>query len=135
MTQGTRKPLDRLLPPTLSTSSEVRLPEMALGCLVAPFCAMVANAVFGSYLNRYYVDVLGWTRFGAFATLLPMVSSVLVVAANLLVGTLIDRTRTSAGKARPYLLASAPLVGVAHRAFAHDAAGGLSRPPDGLHRP
>ena len=65
MTQGTRKPLDRLLPPTLSTSSEVRLPEMALGCLVAPFCAMVANAVFGSYLNRYYVDVLGWTRFGA----------------------------------------------------------------------
>ena len=82
MTQGTRKPLYRLLPPTLSTSSEVRLPEMALGYLVASFCAMVANAVFGSYLNRYYVDVLGWTRFGAFATLLPMVSSVLVVAAS-----------------------------------------------------
>lgn len=104
---------DRLLPKTLISSQEVRVPEMALGYLVAPFCAMVANAVFGSYLNRYYVDVLGWTRFGAFATLLPIVSSILVIAGNLYVGSLIDRTRTSAGKARPYLIAAAPLAVVA----------------------
>ncbi len=84
-------------------SDDVKLKEMALGYLVAPFCAMIANSIFGSYLNRYYVDVLGWTRFGAFATLLPMISVVFVIAGNLLVGQWIDRTRTKAGKARPWL--------------------------------
>lgn len=55
-------------------SDQVKLPEIAIGYFLAPFCAMFANAIFGAYLNRYYVDVLGWTKFGAFATLLPIVS-------------------------------------------------------------
>ncbi len=41
---------------------------MVIGYFLAPFCAMLANSIFGAYLNRYYVDVLGWTKFGAFAT-------------------------------------------------------------------
>ena len=53
-------------------SDQVKLPEIAIGYFLAPFCAMFANAIFGAYLNRYYVDVLGWTKFGAFATLLPI---------------------------------------------------------------
>ena len=67
--------------PALKTrikSSSVKIQEMAFGYLLAPFCAMISNAIFGSYLNRYYVDVLGWTKFGTFATLLPMLSSVFV---------------------------------------------------------
>ncbi len=102
--------------PALKTrikSSSVKIQEMAFGYLLAPFCAMISNAIFGSYLNRYYVDVLGWTKFGAFATLLPMLSSILVILGNIMVGQWIDNTRTPAGKARPYLLISIPLIAVA----------------------
>ena len=92
---------------------DVKLKEMALGYLFAPFCAMVSAAVFGAYLNRYYVDVLGWTRFGVFTMLLPVFSSVLVILGNLMIGRWIDRTRTTQGKARPYLLLSCPMAAVA----------------------
>ena len=102
--------------PALKTrikSSSVKVQEMFFGYLLAPFCAMISNAIFGSYLNRYYVDVLGWTKFGVFATLLPMLSSIMVIAGNVLVGQWIDNTRTPAGKARPYLLLSIPMIAVA----------------------
>jgi GPH family glycoside/pentoside/hexuronide:cation symporter len=98
---------------TKITSSNVKITEMAIGYFLAPFCAMLANSIFGAYLNRYYVDVLGWTKFGAFATLLPIVSVIFVVLGNLVIGQWIDNTRTSQGKARPYMLLSAPLVVVA----------------------
>ncbi len=100
-------------PSTKIKSSNVKAKEMFLGYLAAPFCAMIANAIFGAYLNRYYVDVVGWTKFGAFATLLPMVSSAVVIMGNLMVGRWIDSTRTAAGKARPYLLIAIPLIAVA----------------------
>lgn len=102
--------------PALQTrirSSSVKIQEMAFGYLVAPFCAMISNAIFASYLNRYYVDVLGWTRFGVFSTVLPILSSFVVIAGNILVGQWIDNTRTPAGKARPYLLLSIPMIAVA----------------------
>lgn len=101
---------------TRITSADVKLKEMLLGYFVGPFCALISNAVFGSYLNRYYSDVLGWTdtaRFGAFSALLPIISVIFVVIGNLAVGRLIDNTRTAQGKARPYLLLSAPLVTIA----------------------
>ena len=104
--------------PALETkikSDEVKIQEIALGYFLAPFCAMLANSIFGAYLTRYYADVLGWTKFGAgaFAALLPIVSVVFVVLGNLMVGKWIDNTRTTAGKARPYLFASIPLMAVA----------------------
>jgi len=94
------------------TSANVKLPEMGIGYLIAPLCAMLSNSIFGAYLNRYYVDVLGWTKFGAFASLLPIISVIFVVAGNLLVGQWIDSTNTKAGKARPYLLLSIPIIAV-----------------------
>ena len=83
--------------PSLKTrisSDEVKIQEIALGYFLAPFCAMLANSIFGAYLTRYYADVLGWTRFGggAFAALLPIASVVFVVLGNLLVGKWIDKT-------------------------------------------
>ena len=87
-----------------------------LGYFLGPFCAFISNAIFGAYLNRYYSDVLGWTdtaKFGIFSAVLPMVSVIFVILGNLLVGRLIDNTRTSQGKARPYMLLSAPLVTIA----------------------
>lgn len=98
---------------TKITSANVKAKEMLLGYFVGPFCALISNAIFASYLNRYYADVIGWTdtgKFGSFSALLPMVSVIFVILGNLLVGRLIDNTRTSQGKARPYLLLSAPLV-------------------------
>ena len=104
--------------PVLNTrikSDEVKIPEIALGYFLAPFCAMLANMIFGAYLTRYYADVLGWTKFGAgaFAALLPIVSVIFVVLGNLSVGKWIDNTRTTAGKARPYLFAAIPLLTLA----------------------
>lgn len=98
---------------TRITSSNVKLQEMAVGYFLAPMCAMLANSIFGAYLSRYYSDVLGWTKFGTFAALLPIVSVVLVVAGNLMVGRWIDNTSTPAGKARPYLLLAIPLMAIA----------------------
>lgn len=101
---------------TKITSANVKPPEMILGYFLGPFCALISNAIFGSYLNRYYSDVIGWTdttRFGTFSAVLPMVSVICVIIGNLFVGRLMDNTKTSQGKARPYLLLSAPLVMVA----------------------
>ncbi len=101
---------------TKITSANVKPKEMLLGYFIGPFLAFISNAIFGSYLNRYYSDVLGWTdtsRFGVFSALLPMVSVIFVVLGNLIVGRLIDNTRTPQGKARPYMLISAPLVTIA----------------------
>lgn len=107
--QIVEKPIFR----TRITSANVKPPEMLLGYFLGPFCALISNATFGSYLNRYYSDILGWTdaaRFGAFSALLPMISVIFVVLGNLFVGQMMEKTRTSQGKARPLLLLSAPLV-------------------------
>ena len=98
---------------TKITSQNVKLQEMLIGYFLAPLCAMLANSIFGAYLSRYYSDVLGWTKFGAFSALLPIVSVIFVVAGNIFVGRFIDTTSTSAGKARPYLFLSIPLLAVA----------------------
>lgn len=101
---------------TKITSANVKPKEMLLGYFIGPFLAFISNAIFGSYLNRYYSDVLGWTdtgRFGLFSALLPMLSVIFVVLGNLIIGRLIDITRTPQGKARPYMLISAPLVSIA----------------------
>ena len=109
ITDIVEKPIFR----TKIKSADVKIQEMIIGYFLAPFCAMLANSIFGAYLNRYYVDVLGWTKFGAFATLLPVVSVIFVILGNLMIGRWIDNTRTSQGKARPYLLLAVPMVVVA----------------------
>lgn len=101
---------------TKITSANVQPKEMLLGYLLGPFCALISNAIFSAYLNRYYSDILGWTdtaKFGVFSALLPMLSVIFVILGNLWIGRLIDNTRTSQGKARPYLLTSAPFLVVA----------------------
>ena len=96
-------------------SQNVKLDEMLIGYFLAPFCAMIANSIFGAYLTRYYNDVLGWGALagGVFSAALPIVSCIFVVAGNLLIGQRIDQTRTRAGKSRPYLLISIPILAAA----------------------
>lgn len=98
---------------SLIQSSEVNFAEKGLGYFAGPFMALISNAIFASYLNRYFSDVLDWTnteKFGKFSALLPIVSVVFVIAGNLILGRMIDSTRTKEGKARPFLLISAPLL-------------------------
>jgi len=111
--------------PLLSTkvkSANVKIPEMLFGYFLGPFGALLASGIFTSFLNRYWTDVLfaNYKTDGAlpsninlFLTLLPLLSAVLIVAGNLIAGQLIERTKTRAGKARPWILLSSVLLGVA----------------------
>lgn len=99
---------------TRITSANMTFKEAALGYFTGPFLALLSNAIFGSYLNRYYTDVIGLTSWAPqVAMLMPMLSVICVVIGNLVIGRLIDKTRTTQGKARPLLLVSAPLVVIA----------------------
>ena len=92
-------------------SDDVKMPEMLIGYLVGPFGALLSSGIFGSFLNKYFTDVLLLDT--GFLTTLQLVSTIFIVAANLIVGQLIERTRTLAGKARPWLLLSALTLSVA----------------------
>ncbi len=84
--------------------------EGALGYLGGPTLALVANAFLANYFNKYLTDLYGITSWAAvFNTLLPIVSVIFVILGNVLVGRLMDKTRTKAGKARPLILLSLPV--------------------------
>ena len=91
-------------------SADVKLPEMLFGYLVGPFGALLASGIFTSFLNVYFTDVLQLST--AFLSALQMVSTLLIVAANLVVGQLIERTKAMTGKARPWILLSALTLSV-----------------------
>ncbi len=100
------------LPHSLVRSESVTGRERWLGYLLGPAGALLLNAVLNTYLNVYYTDVLGLTPLwgGLFLTIFPVVSKIIDAVTNVLMGQLIDRTHTKEGKARPWLLLSAPLV-------------------------
>ena len=95
-------------------SEKVTAGEKWLGYLIGPAGALLLNAVLATYLNVYYTDVLNLTHIwgGIFLTVFPIVSKIIDAITNLVFGYVIDRTRTKQGKARPWLLLSAPLVAI-----------------------
>ena len=105
---------DRKLFQSRVTTARVGGAEKWLGYLLGPAGAILLNAVLGTYLNVYYTDVLNLTHVwgGAFLVIFPIVSKVIDAITNLLMGNIIDKTRTGEGKARPWLLLSAPLLAV-----------------------
>ncbi len=104
-----RKALDSRI-----TSEEVRKKEKWIGYLLGPSGALLLNAVLAVYLNVYYTDVLGLTKVwgGAFLAIFPIASKIVDAVTNIIMGYIIDRTKSRQGKARPWLLLSAPLVAV-----------------------
>lgn len=102
-----QKPLTR----SSVRTEEVRLPEMLLGYLIGPFGALLSSGIFTSMLQSYFTDVLKLDL--TFLTTLQLVSTILIVAANLIVGQMIERTKALAGKARPWILLSALTLSVA----------------------
>ena len=88
--------------------------EKWLGYLLGPAGALLLNAVLATYLNVYYTDVLKLTGLwgGAFLVVFPIISKIIDAITNVVMGYIIDRTHTKEGKARPWLLLSAPLLTV-----------------------
>lgn len=94
------------------TKNDVTAKEKWFGYLLGPTGALLLNAVLATYLNVYYTDVLNLTPLwgGMFLTVFPIVSKVIDAITNVVMGYIIDRTHTAQGKARPWLLLSAPLL-------------------------
>ena len=105
---------ERILPASRIKSADVTKGEKWLGYLLGPAGALLLNAVLSSYLNVYYTDVLGLAPLwgGAFLVVFPIVSKIIDAVTNVIMDYIIDRTHTKEGKARPWLLLSAPLVTV-----------------------
>lgn len=99
------------LPPSLIKKNNVTLiPEGAIGYLVGPTLALLANSILSNYFNKYMTDVLHINNWAsAFFTWLPVVSVIFVVIGNILVGKLMDNNKSKNGKARPLLLLSLPI--------------------------
>lgn len=88
--------------------------EKWLGYLLGPCGALLFNAVLATYLNVYYTDVLilGGIWRGAFLVVFPIISKVIDAITNIVMGRIIDKTKSRQGKARPWLLLSAPLLAI-----------------------
>lgn len=86
--------------------------EMWMGYFFGPmFVYVVYYAVAGTYLTQFYTDVLGIK--GVFLTLMPLFSKLIDAITNILMGRVIDKTRTKQGKARPWVLMSGILMAAA----------------------
>lgn len=84
-------------------SKNVTSNEKWLGYLIGPIGALLLNAVLATYLNVYYTDVLKLTTIwgGLFLTIFPIISKIIDAITNVLMGYIIDRTKSTQGKARP----------------------------------
>jgi len=107
------RPILRSKIDTVDTSTK----EKVLGYLIGPVGALLFNTILGGYINLYYTDVLNLTGIagGAFLAIFPLVSKILDAVTNVIMGYIIDHTKTKQGKARPYLLLAAlllPLSGI-----------------------
>ncbi len=94
-----------------SKTENVRMPEMLMGYFIGPFGALLASGIFTSILQSYFTDVLKLNL--TFLTTLQLFSTILIVAMNLIVGQLIEHTKTAAGKVRPWILLSACTLSIA----------------------
>ena len=103
--------ITKSLSTTAIRTDEVKAPEMLIGYFIGPFGAMLSSGIFTSFLQAYLGDVLG--LHAGFLSVLQLVSTALIVEANLIVGQLIERTRSLAGKARPWILLSALTLSIA----------------------
>lgn len=88
--------------------------EKYLGHFLGPVGVILMNAILSNYLNVYYTDVLGiggiWG--GKFLSLFPIAAKILDVLTFIYMGHVVDRTTSAKGKARPWILRSAPLLTV-----------------------
>ena len=99
---------------TKINTDEVSKMEMFLGYLLGPsLMYLMINALSGTYLMQFYTDVIGVS--GTLIVIMPIISKIAVAIMNIVFSNLINKTNTSQGKARPWLLISGillPLAGI-----------------------
>lgn len=90
-------------------SANTTAAESWLGYFTGPALMFIVYiCVGGSYLNQFYTDVLGLA--GGFLVWMPAISKAVDAVTNIVMGRIIDNTHTKHGKARPWLLVSAPFI-------------------------
>ncbi len=95
-------------------SANVTNSERWIGFFFGPAGVILLNGILATYLNVFYTDVLkvGGLWGGLFLTVFPIISKVIDAITNIIMGQIIDRTKTRQGKARPWLLVAGPIVAV-----------------------
>ncbi len=87
------------------TSANTQKSEMWFGYFFGPCLVYMAYyGIAGTYLTQFYTDVLGMS--GMILTLMPLISKIIDAITNVIMGRIIDKTRTRQGKARPWVLVS-----------------------------
>jgi GPH family glycoside/pentoside/hexuronide:cation symporter len=96
-------------------SANVKNAERWLGFFLGPALVSCINTICGqNYLNVFYTDVLNLSPVagGAFLALMPIISKILDAVTNIIMGRILDNTKSRQGKARPWILLSGPLLAV-----------------------
>ena len=89
-------------------------PEAGLGYLLGPILALFCNGVVNIWLVQYWHNVIGMGSWAPWLeTVIPLASSIIIIVGNLLVGRLMERKPSLAGKARPLILIGMPIIAVA----------------------
>lgn len=96
-------------------SANAQNSEKWLGYFCGPMGAAILNFTIISYINVFYTDVIkiSWVWGGLFLTLFPILSKIIDAITNIFMGQIIERTKSRQGKARPWILISAPLMTIA----------------------
>ncbi|MCD8067800.1 MAG: MFS transporter [Lachnospiraceae bacterium] len=96
-------------------TDEVKNSERWLGYCIGPALVATLYAAVGqTYLNVFYTDVLGLNALagGLFLTLMPILSKIVDAFTNIIMGRIVDNTKTASGKARPWVLISGPAMAI-----------------------
>ncbi len=93
-------------------SANVQSSERWIGYFFGPAGLLILNSIMASYLNIYWTDVAKISGLwgGAFILVFPIVSKIVDAITNVIMGMIIDKTKTRQGKARPWLLVAAPIL-------------------------
>ena len=104
----------RLMRSRIKSRTVSLFPEAGLGYLLGPILALVGNGVINIWLIQYWDKVLGLGTWAPlFETLLPILSAIIIIIGNILVGRMMERKPSMAGKARPLILIGMPIILVA----------------------
>ena len=116
MTEKTRKSFfeTRLMRSRIKSQTVSLFPEAGLGYLLGPILALFCNGVVNVWLIQYWHNVIGMGSWGKWLeTVIPLASSIIIIVGNLLVGRLMERKPSLAGKARPLILLGMPAIAIA----------------------
>ena len=104
----------RLMRSKIKSRTVSLFPEAGLGYLLGPILALFCNGVVNIWLVQYWHNVIGMGSWAPWLeTVIPLVSSIIIIVGNLVVGRLMERKPSLAGKARPLILLGMPIIAVA----------------------